>query len=259
MLDLSALRAQLDHERRTLIDVGFVREASADTVRHVAKDGRLAFVIWTDPLPSFEPDSTVRATLAALHGRVTACEWKTYGHDPLDGLESALQRAGFAPDEPETVLVADTATIAAAAEPLLPGVEFRRLDDPNALQDLASVQREVWGKDRPGSPGELAEELRADPTRLHIHAVYAGGQPVACAWLRLPAGSAFAGLWGGSTVAAWRGQGIYRTLVVRRARAALAAGYRILYIDASEASRPILERCGFQRLTTTRPWRLTAF
>lgn len=64
----------------------------------------------------------------------------------------------------------------------------------------------------------------------------------------------FAGLWGGSTLPAWRGRGIYRALVAQRARLACARGARYLQVDASDDSRPILLKLGFQSVTTTTPY-----
>ena len=49
-------------------------------------------------------------------------------------------------------------------------------------------------------------------------------------------------------------QGIYRALVAHRARDAVKRGYRYLQVDASRQSRPVLERLGFEPLTTTTPY-----
>lgn len=71
---------------------------------------------------------------------------------------------------------------------------------------------------------------------------------------KLPPGGRFAGLWGGGTVPEWRGRGLYRALVARRARVAAERGYRYLRVDASDMSRPILARLGFTQLSTTTPY-----
>ena len=57
-----------------------------------------------------------------------------------------------------------------------------------------------------------------------------------------------------STLAAWRGRGIYRALVAVRARRAVARGVRYLQVDASDDSAPILRRLGFGAVTTTTPY-----
>ena len=56
------------------------------------------------------------------------------------------------------------------------------------------------------------------------------------------------------TLAQWRGRGIYRALVSYRARLAVARGFTHLQVDASDDSRPILERNGFIPVTTTTPY-----
>ena len=56
------------------------------------------------------------------------------------------------------------------------------------------------------------------------------------------------------TLPAWRGRGIYRAIVAYRANLAAARGLRYLQVDASDESRPILERLGFVAVTTTTPF-----
>jgi GNAT superfamily N-acetyltransferase len=82
----------------------------------------------------------------------------------------------------------------------------------------------------------------------------AGDQPVCSARIESCDGTDFAGLWGGGTLPQWRGRGIYRALVAYRARLAAARGYRYLQVDASPASRPILERLGFACVALTTPY-----
>jgi len=82
----------------------------------------------------------------------------------------------------------------------------------------------------------------------------AGDEPVSQARIEFPSTGEFAGLWGGGTVVAWRGRGIYRAMVAYRAALAAERGYRYLTVDASPDSRPILERLGFTVLSTTTPY-----
>ena len=70
----------------------------------------------------------------------------------------------------------------------------------------------------------------------------------------LDPGVDFAGLFGGVTLPEFRGRGLYKATVARRAELARERGYRWLYVDALPTSRPILERLGFVKLTTTRPY-----
>jgi GNAT superfamily N-acetyltransferase len=78
--------------------------------------------------------------------------------------------------------------------------------------------------------------------------------PIAAARVEFRAGTDFAGLWGGGTLSAWRGRGVFRSLVAHRAALASARGFRYLQVDASPDSRPILKRLGFIELATTTPF-----
>ena len=64
----------------------------------------------------------------------------------------------------------------------------------------------------------------------------------------------FAGIWGGATRPEWRGRGIYRALTAARARSALRMGKKYINSDSTEFSRPILERSGLVKVSTTTPY-----
>ena len=101
----------------------------------------------------------------------------------------------------------------------------------------------------------LESERAVDPDALTIVVAEAGDDrrlrrldP-----LRAPAPSS-ATLWGGATLPEWRRRGIYRATVAYRANLAAERGFRYLETDASDDSRPILERLGFIAVTTTTPY-----
>ena len=101
---------------------------------------------------------------------------------------------------------------------------------------------------------EMTGRLTApDPT--HLVLAESGGRVVAAAWLLPMPGTSVAGLWGGSTLPAFRGRGVYSALVRARANEAARRGYRLLQVDASTDSRPILERAGLVAVGTTTPYR----
>jgi GNAT superfamily N-acetyltransferase len=83
---------------------------------------------------------------------------------------------------------------------------------------------------------------------------FAGTTPVSSGRVDLYAGTEFAALYGGGTLPEFRGRGIFRSLVSRRAAVASERGFRYLEVDASEDSRPILERLGFVELGITTPY-----
>ena len=100
----------------------------------------------------------------------------------------------------------------------------------------------------------LAAERAAGPDGLTVVVAETTAEVVSAAWVRFPEHAEFATLWGGATHPAWRGRGIYRALVAHRACLAEQRGYRYLQVDASDESRPILERLGFIAVTTTTPY-----
>jgi hypothetical protein len=102
---------------------------------------------------------------------------------------------------------------------------------------------------------QLYEALRSGSTQHRAYVAYdaPGGEPVSIGRLYTHPDSAFGGLYGGGTLAAFRGRGFYRATVAARARDARELGARYLLVDALPTSRPILESLGFQHLTDTWP------
>ena len=183
-----------------------------------------------------------------------AFEWKTHAHDQPADLVGRLVAAGFQPEPAETVLVAPAHAM--ASEPMLPeGVRLREVRAIDDLRRIEAMEAAVWSdRDRSGLAEDLAARIAATPDEITVVVAEAGAEVVSAAWLVPNPGTAFAGLWGGATLAAWQGKGIYRALVARRAQLAVAAGATYLQVDASEDSRPILERLGFTAITTTTPY-----
>jgi hypothetical protein len=184
--------------------------------------------------------------------RGRAFEWKTYGHDRVD-LADRLRRAGFAPEEPETVLVGRSADLAGAGQSP-PGVRIRATTDDADLHRIAAMESEVWGVDWSRLAGDLRARIDSAPDDVVVLTAEADGAVVSAAWLVPATGTDFGVLRGGTTRAAWRRRGIYRALVERRARSAAERGVPYLMVEASADSRPILERVGMVAVTTTTPW-----
>jgi GNAT superfamily N-acetyltransferase len=89
---------------------------------------------------------------------------------------------------------------------------------------------------------------------MELWAAEADSRIVSAGRLEPVPGSDFAGIWGGSTLKEWRGRGIYRALTAARARSALRLGKTLINSDSTEYSRPILERYGFLKVSTTTPY-----
>ncbi len=179
-------------------------------------------------------------------------EWKVFAHDRPSGLASILDEAGFVADESETLMVLDLDAAAAAGSAPLVAAEIRRVVDADGIEDFVAVSSAAFGRNDAWKVSAYLA-LLDDPT-VALFVTYRDGEPVASGRLNLPEGRVFASMWGGSTLAAHRGLGLYRALVAQRAAEARRRGYRFLTTDARETSRPILERVGFVPLTGITGW-----
>ena len=71
-------------------------------------------------------DALIARQVRIFAARGESFEWKLHGHDrPSQACPIACAPRGFAPQEPETLLAAHAATIAAAAPALPPGAALR--------------------------------------------------------------------------------------------------------------------------------------
>ncbi|MDO5628010.1 MAG: GNAT family N-acetyltransferase [Mobilicoccus sp.] len=207
---------------------------------------------WTPADPA-EVAVGVDDAVGRLGPDVHEIEWKTRGHDPVIALlHEALLARGFVPDEAESVMIGRTADLAGDV-PLPDGVTLRRIATADDVHAMAAMQADAFGAARPHAADALGRRLAAGEDLAIWVAEHAGH--VICAGRIEPVpGTEFAGIWGGATEKAWRGRGIYRALTAARARWALARDVTFLQSDSTEASRPILERSGMVRVTTTTPY-----
>lgn len=188
--------------------------------------------------------------------RGEAVEWKTRAHDEPIELAQRLVDAGFLPEETETVMVGEAKNLATTmtVERNSAGFVVRQVTSPEDMRRIAHLQSMVWGKDFSWLADDLISRISAASENIVVLIAEAENQVVSAAWLVFRPGAEFASLWGGSTLQAWRRRGIYRALVAARARHAAAKGVRYLHVDASDDSKPILLRTGFQAITTTTPY-----
>jgi GNAT superfamily N-acetyltransferase len=158
-------------------------------------------------------------------------------------------------EETETVVIAIATDIAGEA-PLPEGVSLREVTSRADLERIAALEAAVWGDEDQQSwlVDMLESEREVNPEALTIVVAEANTTVVCAAWIRFEGETEFATLWGGATLPDWRRRGIYRATVAYRASLATARGFRYLETDASEDSRPILERLGFTAVTTTTPY-----
>lgn len=197
----------------------------------------------------------VRATLEhyLVDPEVGEVEWKTRAHDDAPGLHEALVEHGFEPDEPESVMLGELDALAVDV-PLPEGVTVRRVTEERDVRAMSAMQAEVFGHPEPERMALALLRRLAEGDGTQLWVAEAGGQVVSAGRLEPVTGTDFAGIWGAGTRPEWRGRGLYRALTAARARAALALGKRYAHSDSTDLSRPILERAGLVRVTTTTPY-----
>jgi hypothetical protein len=180
-------------------------------------------------------------------------EWKTRGHDRIPGLHEALLAHGFEPEEPESIMIG-RAHLLDAEVPLPAGVTLRQIRDEDDVQAMAAMEDIVFDSTSAQETARALLHRLSLGDGMQLWVAEAGGQIVSAGRLEPVAGTEFAGIWGGATLVPWRGQGIYRALTAARARSAIAAGKTLIHSDSTEYSRPILERAGLLKVSTTTPY-----
>jgi GNAT superfamily N-acetyltransferase len=212
-----------------------------------------------DGLEGAELDELIARQVRAFAERGERFEWKLHGHDLPADLPDRLGAAGFEPEETETVVIARVADIAGPPS-LSGGVSLREVTERHDFERVARMEEEVWQLEHSRLADMLEGERSVDPEAISIVVAEADEAVVCAAWIRFERGTDFATLWGGATLPQWRRRGIYKATVAYRANLAAERGFRFLEVDASDDSRPILERLGFVPVATTTPyvWRPSA-
>jgi hypothetical protein len=184
---------------------------------------------------------------------ITTVEWKTRGHDRAPGLHEALVANGFEPDDPESIMIGE-ARLLAVDVPTPQGISLRRVCEEADVRAMSAMQAEVFGDSSSAETVEALMRRLALDDGMQLWIAEADGQVVCAGRLEPVPGTDFAGMWGGATREKWRGRGIYRALTAIRAKSALAAGKTLIHSDSTEYSRPILERSGLVKVSTTTPY-----
>lgn len=228
--------------------VGYRIERDATFVRIIGPtSGAHDNTVILTRLGAASADAAIEAEIARFEALGHDFEWKVHAHDEPADLKARLIARGFVEEPLETVMAFDLqAPLHALGDP--PAIRIEHVADPAQLHDVVAVQDAVWGEAHDWLGPSLAQEMRDGPDAIAVHVAYAQMRPVATAWVRFHAGTSFASTWGGATLPAWRGRGIYSALIAVEVEAARRRGYRYMSVDARETSRPIFEKLGFQTL-----------
>ncbi|EFL28698.1 GNAT family acetyltransferase [Streptomyces himastatinicus ATCC 53653] len=254
-MDLDAVRELFDRQLRQEArpdGPGTRIERVDGVVRQTGAADDWNGIRWSD-LDASTADAAIAAQVRHFTARGRAFEWKLYAHDRPGDLGARLAAAGFAAEPEEAVMVAPVRDLPTAVD-LPEGLRLLQVTDAAGVELMVDVHARAFGTDSDHLRHRLLSRLREAPDTVVPVVAMAGDRAVSAARMELPPEADFAGLWGGGTVAEWRGRGLYRALIAFRARIAAERGYRYLQVDASDQSRPILERLGFVALTTTTPY-----
>jgi GNAT superfamily N-acetyltransferase len=257
-LDPASLRAEYDRQLRGVpadpLPEGLHIEGDGPLLRYTGSSHG-GWVDYRDlgGLEGEALDDLIARQVRVFEERDEPFEWKLHEHDLPADLADRLKQHGFVPEDRETVVIAPVAAV--ASEPAPPeGVALREVTERADFDRIAAMEHAIWDDDRDWLAESLVAERAADPEAITIVVAEADREVVCAAWVRFAAGTDFASLWGGGTLPQWRGRGIYRAVVAYRANLAAARGFRYLQVDASDDSRPILQRLGFVPVTTTTPF-----
>jgi hypothetical protein len=228
-------------------------------LRLVTFTGGRGFITYQN-LDGADADDIGRLVEAALaHYRadteITQVEWKTRAHDHAPGLHQSLLAHGFAAQEPESIMIGAAQRLAVDV-PLPDGVTLRQITEERDVHAMTAMSAQAFG-DSAAEGRAMADALLRRLSLLdgmELWVAEADGRVVSAGRLEPVPGTDFAGIWGGSTLEPWRGRGIYRALTAARARSALRMGKTLIHSDSTEYSRPILERYGFLKVSSTTPY-----
>ncbi|GAD79187.1 GNAT family N-acetyltransferase [Vibrio ezurae] len=195
-------------------------------------------------------ESIVKDQLAYFNKRNLCFEWKTYSTDKPSNIGEILLAYGFEQEDSESFMVLDLSKVVSEPEPF-DELQITEVSDSKGIYDAIKVQEQVWGRDFDWQYNYLMNLKKHSPDSVFIYVVYVNEQPVTSAWLTFNGNSPFAGIWGGSTIEEFRGNGYYSLLLNKRIAKAKSKGVKYLIIDASDMSKPIVSKRGFQVVATT--------
>jgi GNAT superfamily N-acetyltransferase len=181
--------------------------------------------------------------------------WQITASSRPEGLGRLLAERGFVPAtrppyEPRmTAMVLQTPPAITASEH---AVEVRLVSNIEEFREVIRLAMEIFNESPEDAAGwfEAVPALWAshDGVSRYTHVALLDGRPVGFGFA-VVCGTAV--LLGGSGVLeSARGRGVYRALVAARWQEAARLGHSGLIIQAGAMSRPILERCGFEAVST---------
>ena len=240
-----------DTMRRNASVAGCTREQTARASRYSTTSGSLRYVMWHE-FPAADTDRCITQEVIAATGSVNALMWKVYGHDAPANLGERLIVQGFREHDPCTLMAAPVTRVLTAMGDAPEQIKVRQLLEAAELDAYQEIWDSVW----PDAPNaRYVNDYRSlaanrDPGVVFFAGFSAAHEAVTSGYLFHAPSCPFALLCGGATKEAWRNQHAYSAMLMARAKCALQRGAIYLAVEASPQSQPILERLGFERLST---------
>lgn len=250
-MDLGELLALFDRERRR--DPPALGAYSVEKGQNLSRVvvGSKSVILWSHIAPS-DLESVVASEVSWARSHARTLVWKLYSHDSQLELAQELARRGFHRETHETLLFLDLAADLDIG-PETPGVSIEEVLDDTRYQEYVAIDRAAFG----GGPVVAHSPAKAPPLdpRVGLFIACVDGTAASVGRVELQQGQRLAGLFGGGTLPALRGRGIYRQLLRSRIKWARARGATAVFTEAVDTtSRPILERIGFVAAAGIDPW-----
>lgn len=241
---LEIMHAYNEYERKSNNNFSGEMIVSPEIVKLVSGEFYGSYIAFFD-FDCSQVDKYIENEIQFFSNEESSFEWKVYGTDFPSNIVSALLRYSFVRAETESLMVQDL--MATSVATLHHG--FVEVKDEQGIRDAIAVQKEVWGGDFEWHYRYLLKMKTESPESISIYVVYVDEKPVASAWITFTPDSPFAGIWGGSTIKEYRGRGFYTLLLEKRISEAKLRGRKYIFIEASDMSKPIVEKNGFSIVT----------
>ncbi len=220
-------------------------------MREHSPDGSECLIVYSH-CTTEEIDEAIRNEISLAQAHNYTLEWKVYGHD-TPSLKDRLISTGFVPEPVESLLVLPVNEETLAAFDAA-AYDIECIHDPEHLNDVAAISREIGRTNVEEEKSRLALILQYTPDQMSVHVAYDDGEAVACGRIYFKENSEFAELAGGRTKTTHRNRGFYTALVAARLGEALGRSRNYILADALPTSGPILRKRGFQFVTHTQPF-----
>lgn len=185
--------------------------------------------------------------------QIREVEFKTRGHDRAPGLAERLHALGFIAQPSESIMIGPLQSLFSDG-PDPAGLELRCVSTSDEIEEMCRMVDRAFGEPYDPATTQALVSRMSRNDGMELWVAWTQGRMVGAGRLEPVAGTEFAGLWGGGVLPAFRGRGVYRALVDARARSAVAKGCKYAHSDSTEYSRPILERRGLLKVSTTTPY-----